>query len=556
MLKEGWDVTNLYTIVPLRAASSQTLIEQTIGRGLRLPFGKRTGNEIIDRLTVVAHERFDKLIEEANNESSIIRAENIITIEDDEDSEKDKESVTSKTHYQLYIAEQEKKLHQTQNDELKKEIEQEIVMTKAVSRAIDNTLSRPIVPIAASLSPSQPDYESITPHTPSTVISSLKPVASTEATPVVPIRTADLNQEAVKSEIIRQVKKDLQVGGQISLFDKESIEQKIKNVITPLIEQKIRSTIDIPDIALIPKVERTYGFNDFDLKFSYIYTTYRVPSEALHIENLKDNKVSVFNDETGETITESLEDMLLVELLDIGDKIAYNEKYDDLWHKLIRQAIAELHRNMTDEEVIKTVVHFKKEFAQDIYAQILQPGHFYLNDPEFEVRMIKAVSDILPSGYTKYRQDQVTEYTKSIAAYELRNKILGGYTKACHTEYKFDSVPEHTLSIVLENDPDVIKWLRPAPKQFKIWYQGGKLYEPDFIIETADRIYIVEVKSFRDMYSEDVVQKAKAAQKYCEHVNRFIKKPWQYALLEDTMIKRSSTFAGLVVESRKYNYAV
>jgi type III restriction enzyme len=37
MLKEGWDVTNLYTIVPLRTADSRTLVEQSIGRGLRLP---------------------------------------------------------------------------------------------------------------------------------------------------------------------------------------------------------------------------------------------------------------------------------------------------------------------------------------------------------------------------------------------------------------------------------------------------------------------------------------------------------------------------------------
>src|SRR5574337_829375 len=33
MLKECWDVTNLYTIVPLRAANARTLIEQSIGRG-------------------------------------------------------------------------------------------------------------------------------------------------------------------------------------------------------------------------------------------------------------------------------------------------------------------------------------------------------------------------------------------------------------------------------------------------------------------------------------------------------------------------------------------
>jgi type III restriction enzyme len=65
MLKEGWDVTNLYTIVPLRAADSRTLVEQSIGRGLRLPYGKRTGVPAVDRLTIVAHDRFQDIVDEA-----------------------------------------------------------------------------------------------------------------------------------------------------------------------------------------------------------------------------------------------------------------------------------------------------------------------------------------------------------------------------------------------------------------------------------------------------------------------------------------------------------
>jgi type III restriction enzyme len=52
-LKEGWDVTNLYTIIPLRASASDILTEQTLGRGLRLPYGRRTGEEAIDTLSVV-----------------------------------------------------------------------------------------------------------------------------------------------------------------------------------------------------------------------------------------------------------------------------------------------------------------------------------------------------------------------------------------------------------------------------------------------------------------------------------------------------------------------
>ena len=78
MLKEGWDVTNLYTIVPLRAANARILIEQSIGRGLRLPYGKRTGVTAVDRLNIVAHDRFQEIVDEANRPDSVIRLQQVI----------------------------------------------------------------------------------------------------------------------------------------------------------------------------------------------------------------------------------------------------------------------------------------------------------------------------------------------------------------------------------------------------------------------------------------------------------------------------------------------
>ena len=78
MLKEGWDVTNLYTIIPLRAAHARTLIEQSIGRGLRLPYGKRTNVAAVDRLSIVAHDRFQEIVDEANKADSPIRLKAIV----------------------------------------------------------------------------------------------------------------------------------------------------------------------------------------------------------------------------------------------------------------------------------------------------------------------------------------------------------------------------------------------------------------------------------------------------------------------------------------------
>src|SRR5450830_444893 len=82
MLKEGWDVTNLYTIVPLRAANARILIEQSIGRGLRLPYGKRTGITAVDRLNIVAHDRFQEIIDAANQPDSAIRLQQVVLTND------------------------------------------------------------------------------------------------------------------------------------------------------------------------------------------------------------------------------------------------------------------------------------------------------------------------------------------------------------------------------------------------------------------------------------------------------------------------------------------
>lgn len=94
MLKEGWDVKSVYVIVSMRASISDVLTEQTLGRGLRLPFGSYTGWELLDSLEVIAHERYEDLLKKANviNEAFIdyrtraverknAKGETVVTIE-------------------------------------------------------------------------------------------------------------------------------------------------------------------------------------------------------------------------------------------------------------------------------------------------------------------------------------------------------------------------------------------------------------------------------------------------------------------------------------------
>lgn len=63
-LKEGWDVKNIGVIVALRRLASDALTEQILGRGLRLPFGKRVGVPMIDQVDLVAHDSYRRLLEQ------------------------------------------------------------------------------------------------------------------------------------------------------------------------------------------------------------------------------------------------------------------------------------------------------------------------------------------------------------------------------------------------------------------------------------------------------------------------------------------------------------
>lgn len=85
MLREGFDVNNVCVIVPLRSSSSNILLEQTIGRGLRLMWrdneyedikqenrkriaNKEKPNSLIDVLSIVEHPRFQDYYDELMRE--------------------------------------------------------------------------------------------------------------------------------------------------------------------------------------------------------------------------------------------------------------------------------------------------------------------------------------------------------------------------------------------------------------------------------------------------------------------------------------------------------
>src|SRR6185369_9231987 len=100
---------------------------------------------------------------------------------------------------------------------------------------------------------------------------------------------------------------------------------------------------------------------------------------------------------------------------------------------------------------------------------------------------------------------------------------------------KFQSDTERVLSVIL--DREATKWFKPGRGQFQIFYKWASdqhEYQPDFVAETPDFIYMLEPKAKSDMNDGEVIAKRDKAVTWCknatDHATRHGGKPWKYLL--------------------------
>lgn len=506
MLKEGWDVTNLYTIVPLRAANAAILIEQTIGRGLRLPFdGKRTGVDKIDKLTVIAHDNFEAVLTASKDPNSVLNKMNFFKIPEEDLSTKT-EPVTSKP-----VIEQKLEIEQVAVNK----IENKVTQQKA-----QNTLDAKKAIII-----SLPDFNTL---------------------PEVR-RVEDLNKAEVKRKVIRQIEKKLNEG-QVNIFAADILKEA-EETYEKIVASYKENIIEIPRMDLVLG-EVTATFNHFDLDTANF--NYQALEQEIIRMGLVDKSVETLKAKSSGSYGNPVK-MIIAELIDYPE-IDYDDNADLLYH-LANQAYNTIKDNIDKEEnILQAIFQFKSAIADKIYLQM--KANFSLSTPDYVAPRVYPFTKIeqwnfsalVNSGYKDYRE--VVNPTIMVPKYVFR-----GFEKACHFEYKFDSKSEQDLAFVLENDKKVLKWLRPAANQFRIyWDNNSKRYEPDFIVETEDTIYMVEPKSFANINDADVLAKKEAAIKYCKYATEFTSqnngKPWKYLLVPHNEISRTITFDLLIAKFR------
>ena len=500
ILKEGWDVNNLYTIIPLRTAASQTLREQTIGRGLRLPYGQRTGNRDVDALVITAHDKFEKIIAEANKPDSLLKAGNIIFAEDIEKSE----SVVVKPAYQEAVQQSLFDLGHfvAENETLSSDERQ--VLVKAAEQASKKLID---------------NYR----------------VVGRENLPKV--ITSSIVEEVVGGEDIAEiVKRRTDFSDIMRRFLGEEIDKQRE-----IIES---GTMSIPQIKITRDNKAVYYFEHFTLDTTdFVY--FPIPNDILLKNLVESGDVEVVKGK-------GLDFNALNPMKTIVEEISKRPEVDydaccGLLYDLITTLFDAFAKKFTSDEIKNIVMCNKRSIADKIYDQMKK--HFKCSEPNI-VEEISGVSMYIyePSYMRKIGEEPISVYT-TIPDGDVPKCLFNGFKKALHPIYKFDSAPEKRFAIVCEQSKEVIKWLRPAVKQFNLFYGNGQRYEPDFVVETSDAMYLVEIKGEDKLNDENNLLKKQRAVRYCQvasvHASGHGLKQWKHLYIPSQQVQTNSGFTML-----------
>lgn len=487
-LKEGWDVNNLYTIIPLRTATSKILREQMIGRGLRLPYGKRTGNKEIDSVVLTAHDKFNDILEEAQKGNSIFNAKNVIKAEN---LGKPKEQIT-----QLNL-----NFGNKLND-LKKSFGVENDNTNEIIEDFYNNVKNKVAEHVEE--------------------NNAKPLSKQE------------KNDLVKNLVEKAEEKDL---GITFIENKEPLVALANNIIDNVYKKTIEKYIPIPHIKVTETGAQDYKFTDFDLNLDEFN---HVPIEnTILIQNLKNTKDKHYIPGQPINFENYNPKKELVSILREKPEIDY-ELVSDLLFKLINQVYCHYINNYGELNTKNIIMMYKRDIANKIYNQMMQ--HFFCKSGFIEETI---------SYISKYNLKQTYSYSAVHGLYDnytedIKSILFTGINKGVFSTAKFDSYPELVFARIIENDTIVKNWLRPAINEFNLTYNNGKKYIPDFVVETEELCYLVEIKGEDKINNPDVIEKRNRAISYCEIASNWANannyKPWKHLFIPANEVQPNIRF--------------
>ncbi|MDO9262863.1 MAG: DEAD/DEAH box helicase family protein, partial [Desulfosalsimonadaceae bacterium] len=412
MLKEGWDVTNLYTIVPLRAANARILIEQSIGRGLRLPYGRRTGVMAVDRLNIVAHDKFQEIIDEASRPDSAIQLQAVVL----DPSALERKTVTIVSQSNLATQLGFRPQHISGN-------------TTVAAGMAGPVFTNPEERQAAQMA-----WEEIR-----------KLENQPQLLPTIHhLRNPDIQAAIVNA--VREQQRPEQMD--LEIFVKKP---DLADVVAKTVELATRHTINIPRILLVPKGAVKSGFKPFVLDLETL--KYPAVSDDLWIQRLRTGELDVLTLDCGDMAASQLEAPIVAGLVGFDD-ISYDD-HADLLYGLAGQTVRHFRSYLSEDETRKVLRCYQKNIAGVIHAQM--QAHYWEEAVDYEVKISKGFTELKSSAYTASVEEPVSDYRVSPPdKSNMARYLFGGFSRCLYPVQKFGSDAERKLSVILERD--ALKW--------------------------------------------------------------------------------------------------
>lgn len=509
-LKEGWDVNNLFTIIPLNAAKSDILALQTIGRGLRLPFGSITGIEEIDTLDIVAHEHYREIVDDLKN-NPVFRHRDLDT--DDLPDMKQVSIQTSFDDYQLSFIDTAMQSEQIASFQQLGERDSQSVA--ALYNAYLQAYARKAEPKKEEVD----EFQQM----------SLTEMFGMEMGDV---DNASKPAERNSAEQDSPGSADYEITGK-----KAKLPALKKDEFVKRLEDMVRVAVSVPKITIgysstikFHPITVCRGIDDFEVAVSKI-ERYDVVNDRL-----------LSSVDADALMEDDPENFLAAALLDeipefCADDADYILDVVEQYLKLIEG----------DCETRKKVVRrYATAIVEDLRKQI------YAAKEEHTEFLYNVQKDLIVfgSGVKNIRKNNgVLQYTKEISdKRNIRQYVFEGYKKSYYSQNAFDSDDERRFSVILEEDDAVLRFIKPPLNQLGLFYKAGRQYNPDFIVETNDAKYMIEIKAANRTDDADVLDKAKSAIQWCSCATDVDTdhKPWHFKLIPGQEIIIGNTFKYVV----------
>jgi len=462
-----------------------------------LPYGKRVGVAAVDRLTIVSHDNFQAIVDEAKKPDSVIRVG--VVIGRDIPIERSKVVTIEPALVQRLVGTTDsagKPGSISGEGDLFETAEQ-----KTVAKATLDVIRE--------------EFETLR-------------------------KSADLTMPDVQKQVIARVVERL-TPIQPELF--KAIELSVvADVVKKTIEVRNELSIDIPRIVVVPKGTVRCGYRDFAMDCTGIRL--QPVSQEILIQHLHDWEQHKLRRGDAVVVESRIEDYLVRGLID-SDDIDY-DTHAALLYKLAGQVVTHLRSYLADEdEVLNVLQAHQQSLVQTIYTQM--QAHFEESATEYDVQVSRGFTTLRPASYSVSQAERPRDFRLPIEEKLLiRGMLFGRFRRALYPAVKFQSDTERRLSVVLENDKTVLKWFKPAKGDFRIYYTHDEEYVPDFAVETADACYLLEPKARNELTDPVVQAKARAAALWCDRATTHAGgKPWRYVLIPHDVVDETKTLAGL-----------